>query len=139
METKGSYWWLVVALVPIYALFSLVVHRLPGLLPGSLLEAGGLPAVLFVLIIAPLVFGGMFLLPPLFPLALYLDARSIQDTAGSWNPNPLVYGGLGLPLLGIWGQVSPGTTEGPEQILYLFAVGVSLFYLSLRRRYTGIP
>lgn len=90
-----SYWWSPIALQPFVVLseyylvfvFPLTEQGLPGVV-SALAELG--------MGVALLTSNLSFVVTPLFPVALYLDAKAIRDESADWRPNPLVFGALGL-------------------------------------------
>ncbi|WP_227380548.1 hypothetical protein [Haladaptatus halobius] len=97
----GSYWWTIIALTPLLVLLKFSVpfwHRytfspywLSSALEHMIEVVGfiGIPSLFFFLYLGPL-----------FPFALFFDAQRMQDADIPWNPSPVLYGILGVPVVG---------------------------------------
>jgi hypothetical protein len=133
-----SNWWYLVAAVPLYwvassvAGFAFALVALAFALTGAgfgyvggIPELGaGLGALGFVAVALLLVAVGMAL-SVAFPVAVYLDAEAINDhhPDGDWEPDPALYGLLGLA----------GVVVQPLQ------VPLAVYYLYKRRESVGRP
>jgi hypothetical protein len=133
-----SRWWYWVAAVPAFYVVATAAGFLFGMLAFALAVTGatgvqygvgpgiGAPVgagffgvfVLFVLLFAV---GGLLSL--LFPVAVYLDAEAVADTAGDWAPDPELYGVLGLV----------GVVAQPLQ------APLGVYYLYKRHQSEGVP
>ena len=90
-----SFWWIPIALQPFVVLseyylvfaFPLADRGLSGV-ASALAELG--------MGVALLTSNLSFVVTPLFPVALYLDAKAVQERSVDWRPVPLVFGALGL-------------------------------------------
>jgi hypothetical protein len=136
-----SRWWYGVALQPITVLLFIGLFALVG--TGVLQMAGTFPDAvkLFLLIVVgiPLlviVIGG-FIGGPLFPVALFLDARAVRRADLEWKPNPYLYAVLGLTQLValIGGRFVPFD----RRILFVAAFVIAVVYLYRRHVYVGTP
>lgn len=88
----------------------------------------------FVLCAIVLLFGYV-LIGTIYPVALFFDAKAIRQDTSQWQPNPYLYGGIGLilygnPLLRYVTPVPDGTW-----VIEVVVTAVSLFYLLHRFRY----
>ncbi|WP_331232635.1 hypothetical protein [Natronorarus salvus] len=134
---EGSRWWYWIVAYPIYTLLSIPLVIAAVLLFAPVVIVAG-PAEAEPQMIAPVFAFAMVLLmvgvavyallglvlTVLLPIALYLDAKWIADSELSWEPDPVLYGILGIlnfvaaPVIGII---------------------VALYYLYRRRQNIGIP
>ncbi|MCD2198987.1 hypothetical protein LPA44_03620 [Halobacterium sp. KA-4] len=136
-----SGWWYWVAAVPVYYVIGTVLGFVVGLAafafaltgmgtmdPGTMEPGMGLPmgvgfgfAGVFVLVFVLAAVG--LLLSLVFPLAIYYDATAVEDAPGRWNPDPVLYGLLGLA----------GLVAQPLQ------VPLAVYYLYKRHESVGVP
>lgn len=58
------------------------------------------------------------------PIALYFDARAVAQAAVGWEPDPVIYGLLGL---------------APYLTTPLVGIIVAIYYLFRRREHVGVP
>lgn len=137
VEVEPSRWWYWIAAYPLYmllmiplAIFALLIFAPLGLVAMPAQADPGVMAPLAMITVVVL-FGAMMLyalggliLTVMLPIALYVDANEITESNLSWEPDPILYGLLGLvnflaaPLIGI---------------------GVALYYLYKRHQHVGIP
>lgn len=128
-----SKWWYCVAAVPIYAVIGLVAGIIGVVLflLGIAVDVGGgegiATGVVVVLIMLGVgIYGLVGLgLSILFPIGVYLDAKTIAESDVSWDPDPVLY------LL-----VSAGSV-----LLTGFTLSfiVALYYLYRRNQAVGVP
>lgn len=131
-----SRWWYWVAALPVYFVVATVVGFvvsiaafLVAVTGASLMEPGvGAPAsiglgVAGVFVVVLLLVGVGMLLTLLFPVAIYLDADAVAATAGDWDPDPVLYGLLGLA----------GVVVQPLQ------APLAVYYLYRRHQSEGVP
>jgi len=131
-----SRWWYWVAAVPLYWVassvlgfaFALVAFAF-ALTGAGIGHAGGMPglgfgfgALGFVGFALLLVAAGM-VLSLAFPVAIYLDAEAVADARGDWQPDPALYGLVGLA----------GVVAQPLQ------VPLAVYYLYKRHESVGRP
>ena len=131
-----SKWWYWVAAVPLYWVASSVLGLAFGLVAfafaltgAGIGHAGGMPglgfgfgALGFVGLAFLLVAVGL-VLSLVFPVAAYLDAEAVADAGGDWQPDPALYGLVGLA----------GVVAQPLQ------VPLAVYYLYKRRESVGRP
>lgn len=144
-ESNPSRWWFGVTIVPLYTAVSLVFYY--AVLPlykwaihnqASVPDTVGSVLVLLYSVSIFTVFIGSYLAPLTLPVSLYFDARAIERSACSWNPNAVFWGGISLVQLGAWGNPSPGSGWSSE-LVYVFTVPLALYYLYVRHQYVGTP
>lgn len=135
LDAVDSRWWYwivaylvaTVLFVPLVVVAVLAVTA-PLLLGGPGTEPViGAPLGLFVVLFALLTFGIAvlaFVVAVMLPVALYLDARQVARATVDWDPDPVVYGVLGL-----------------LQFVVTPVVGfvVALYYLYRRHEHVGVP
>lgn len=135
LDAVDSRWWywIVAYLVATVLFVPLVVLAVLAVVapvfiagPGTGSTIGAPLGLLFVLF-ALIAFGVAVLalvVAVMLPVALYLDARQVARAAVDWNPDPVVYGVLGL-----------------LQFLVTPLVGflVALYYLYRRHEHVGVP
>ncbi|MDH5018828.1 hypothetical protein [Halobacterium rubrum] len=132
-----SNWWYWVASVPVYWVVATVAGFAIGLLAfafaltgaagfghmGGIPGAGfGLGAFGFAAVAVLLAFAGM-VVSLVFPVAVYLDAEAVADARRDWQPDPALYGLLGLA----------GVVAQPLQ------VPLAVYYLYKRHESVGRP
>ncbi len=129
-----SHWWLVIFIQPFMAVATLGMTVLfpidPRHTPPSisiLVEVFGLVAILLMF--------GYLLIATLYPIVLFLDARAVRRSTSQWQPNPYLYGGIGLliygnPLLNYVPPLPDGTWA-----IEVVTLLVSLSYLFRRFRH----
>jgi len=131
-----SRWWYWVAAVPLYWVASSVLGFAFGLVAFAFAltgagvgHVGGMPglgfgfgALGFVGLALLLVAVGM-VLSLAFPVAVYLDAEAVADARGDWQPDPALYGLVGLA----------GVVAQPLQ------VPLAVYYLYKRHESVGRP
>jgi len=139
-----SNWWYWVAAVPLYwvvasvAGFAFAIVAIVFALTGAGLGAGvgsvageptvgigaglGLAGLALVAVAILLAFAGM-VVSLVFPVAVYLDAEAVTDAGGDWQPDPALYGLLGLA----------GIVAQPLQ------VPLAVYYLYKRHESVGRP
>ncbi|MFB6119980.1 MAG: hypothetical protein ABEJ68_02555 [Halobacteriaceae archaeon] len=129
----SSRWWYVVAVTTVYdvLVFAALLLLLPlvllaalGAAPGDLPVALGLSMAAVLAIVVPLALLGM-LLALLFPVAIYADAEAVAAANLDWDPDPFLYG-----LLGVAGLFSGGAPVQPV---------LGLYYLYRRHQHVGTP
>jgi hypothetical protein len=131
-----SRWWYWVAALPVYFVVAAVagfvvsiVAFVAAVTGASAMEPGiGAPTtiglgVAGVFVVVLLLVGVGMLLTLLFPVAIYLDADAVADTAGDWDPDPVLYGLLGLA----------GVVAQPLQ------APLAVYYLYRRHQSAGVP
>jgi hypothetical protein len=135
-----SNWWYWVAAVPVYYVVGTVVGFLvgvamfvlaltgagtmgPGMADPGMMPLGVGFGFAGVFLLAVLFAGVGLLLSVVFPLAIYYDATAVADAPGSWDPDPELYGLLGLA----------GLVAQPLQ------VPLAVYYLYKRRDSVGVP
>jgi hypothetical protein len=135
-----SRWWYWVAALPLYYVLGTVVgfavsiaafaFALTGAAAGPMVVEPGIHAprsagLGFLLVLAVVVLLAMLgvLLSLLFPVAVYLDADAVAATSGDWDPDPALYGLLGLA----------GVVAQPLQ------VPLAVYYLYKRHESEGVP
>jgi hypothetical protein len=128
-----SRWWYWIAAVPAYFLVTLV----GGVFAAVLVVFAGLLDVLGLGGLASLsafvVFGGFAALFGLvglavavgFPLAVYVDARAIEEAGGEWRPDPVLWG--------LSAVVAVLVTN------FVLSVPLALYYLYRRHETLGTP
>lgn len=140
-NTVDSRWWYLVATVPLYyvlasiagflvgaAVFVLALTGSAGMMDGMWHAGPGMHTGFFVggsllfLGVLGLVLVGM-VLSLAFPVAIYLDAEAVERVRSDWQPDPALYGLLGL--VGIVAQ--------PLQ------VALAVYYLYKRHESQGQP
>lgn len=134
LDAADSRWWYwIVAYLVTSILFVpfVVVAVLAFLAPVVVVGPGGGPTVgaprVLFLLFTLLVFGfavlafGVFVM---LPVALYMDARQVARADLDWEPDPLLYGGLGL----LQFFVTP-----------VVGLVVALYYLYRRHEEVGVP
>lgn len=132
-----SRWWYWIAAYPIYtllmiplAIFSLLVFAPLGLVavpaetdPGAVAPIAVITVIVLFGALMLYALGGL-ILTVMLPIGLYMDADAIATSDIRWDPDPILYGLLGLvnflaaPIIGIV---------------------VALYYLYKRHQYIGIP
>lgn len=131
-----SRWWYWVAAVPLYWVASSVVGFAFALVAFAFALTGagvghmtGMPgvgfgfgALGFVGVALVFVAAGM-VLSLAFPVAVYLDAEAVAEARGDWEPDPALYGLVGLA----------GVVAQP------FQVPVAVYYLYKRHESVGRP
>ncbi|MCG1004330.1 MULTISPECIES: hypothetical protein [Halobacterium] len=134
--TPNSKWWYWVAAVPLYYVVGTVLgfflaiavfaFTVTGM--GTMEHAARMPmsagfgfAGIFLVFVA--LAGVGLLLSLVFPFAIYYDASAVADAPGSWNPDPELYGILGLA----------GLVAQPLQ------VPLAVYYLYKRHESVGVP
>lgn len=135
-----SRWWYWVAALPLYFAVATVVGFAVGVAAFAIALTGGtgvqygvwvdmpmragagIGFVVVVLTVMALVAAGM-LLSLLFPIAIYLDADAVAETAGNWQPDPALYGLVALA----------GLVAQPLQ------VPLAVYYLYERHESEGVP
>lgn len=130
-----SKWWYWIAAVPVVALVGTVFGVLFGLLGfvgflfGVGFDAGALSLVPFVAVALAVVLvalvGGVLTL--VFPVAMYVDARAINEAAADyeWRPDPALYGLVAL--------------AGALTTTFVVTVPLALYYLYRRHETVGTP
>ncbi|MFC6731185.1 MULTISPECIES: hypothetical protein [unclassified Haladaptatus] len=136
-QSVDSRWWLWVAAVPVFALIALLVS-LFIVLPLALVGVVGLNGVgmgpgvggvgmgvgfAFLLVLGLFVALPALMVTLVFPVALYFDSQAVTAAGLEWQPDPLVYGLLGVASI----------------FVNVLGVVVALYYLYQRRRYVGVP
>ncbi|WP_336035909.1 hypothetical protein [Halobacterium yunchengense] len=128
-----SRWWYWVAAVPAFYVVATVAGFLFGALAFAFALTGaeygpgiGAPVGLgffgaFVLFAFLAAVGGLLSL--VFPVAIYLDADAVAETPGDWQPDPELYGVLGLV----------GVVAQPLQ------APLGVYYLYRRHQSEGVP
>lgn len=119
---RRSRWWYGVAIPPVLSIvgwggFRLIVSTI-GFRQGVLGIVPFAGAVILSLVLSPLL-----------AVSLYMDSRSIRDSEIEWDPNPLLWGGIGILLVVV--VFFPSVTTSIP--MYLVAIG----YLFQRRRLAG--
>jgi hypothetical protein len=131
-----SRWWYWVAAVPLYWVASSVLGFAFGLVAfafaltgAGIGHMGGMPglgfgfgALGFVGLALVLVAAGL-VLSLAFPVAVYLDAEAVAEAGGEWQPDPALYGLVGLA----------GVIAQPLQ------VPLAVYYLYKRHESVGRP
>jgi hypothetical protein len=137
LDAVDSRWWYWIAAYPVAMLlfvpvvvigavlffvpvFAVGVDPQPG--PGAWPFVTLLGLVVGLLVV--LVVLAAFALAVVFPVALYFDARAVSEADVGWQPDPLLYGLLGLVQL----AVTP-----------LVGFVVAVYYLYQRHGYVGVP
>ena len=133
-----SRWWYWVAALPLYVLIAIPISIVLFLVAFVPLFVGAGPGMGDPAVIAP-VFGlwlvvmiGLFVgfallglvLMFVFPIALYLDAKAVSESAIGWDPDPVLYAILGA----LHFFVSP-----------IVGLIVGLYYLYRRHEHVGVP
>lgn len=130
-----SKWWYWIAAVPVVALVGTVFGVLFGLLGfvgflfGVGFDAGVFSLVPFVAVALAVVLvalvGGVLTL--VFPVAMYVDARAINEAAADyeWRPDPALYGLVAL--------------AGALTTTFVVTVPLALYYLYRRHETVGTP
>lgn len=130
-----SKWWYWIAAVPLFALLGTLfgvgfaVVGLLGFFVGVGFDAGILSILPFFGAVLAVVFvalvGGLLTL--VFPLAMYVDARSITESAADyeWRPDPVLYGLVAL--------------AGAVTTTFVVTVPLALYYLYKRHETVGTP
>lgn len=126
-------WWYWVAAVPIYMVVGLVAGLFVGLLflVGIAVDVGGGGGLATGLVTMLVVLGGVgyglagLVLSVGFPIGMYKDAKAIEESTVSWNPDPMLY------LL----------VAAASVLLTAFTVSVvvALYYLYRRNQALGVP
>jgi hypothetical protein len=118
--------------VEVLGYLAMVILLLVGELGGSLQELATSSSLVAGLLIgggALSALVGLGFLTPFFALCLFMDARNVAREDASWEPNPYLWGGIGLfPIL--------ATVVFP-----LFSgvmVPIGLLYLALRKARVGL-
>lgn len=120
----GSRWWYWIAAYPAFSLLSIPLAVLGFVLfvPLGMTAPMGSDSALagpLAFAVTVLVIGGMALyailglvLTVLLPVALYLDATELAESAAEWSPDPILYGLVGLLnfLAAPWSAVSSRST-----------------------------
>jgi hypothetical protein len=128
-----SNWWYGVAAVPVYFLVTFVggaVAAVVFLFAGFLDVAGlgGLAsASTFVLVAGAAALFGLVgvVVAVVFPVALYVDARAVEDIGGEWTPDPVLWGLLAV--------VAVVVTN------FVLSVPLAVYYLYRRHEAVGVP
>ena len=143
-SAPDSRWWYLVLAVPVYYVLATVLGFVVGFVafiatlagvnggvgagPGSAEVAVGLGVVGVVGLVLLLLLVGL-VLSLAFPVALYFDAEALADANAvadantDWQPDPALYGLLGLA----------GVVAQPLQ------VPLAVYYLYKRHEATGVP
>ncbi len=128
-----SNWWYWVAAVPGYFLLGIVGAVAVGvlfLLTAIIDVAGGMGIATGILIVA-FVLGSLvyalagIVLVIMFPIGIYLDAKAINEAAGEWEPDPVLYG-----LIAVATALFSALTV---------SLVIALYYLYRRNQYLGTP
>lgn len=117
-----SRWWYGVVIPAVLVLVGAGSARI-GFAVGLFGENGSVFALLFTLLT---LFLGL-LMTPVFAISLYLDTRKIRSADVPWNPNPYLWGVIGLaPLIGL--------------VLGTFSlmIPLALIYLYRRNQHVGL-
>ena len=133
--TVDSRWWYWIAAYPVATLLVLPVIIIIGLIalaPALAIGADPAPApvigwAIILVFAAFLLFGllvGMLVVFVMLPIALFFDARAVQEADVEWNPDPIVYALVTL----LQFFVTP-----------LVGLVVSLYYLYRRHEVLGVP
>lgn len=128
-----SKWWYCVAAVPIYAVIGLIAGIIGVVLflLGIAVDVGGAEGIATGVVVVLVVLGvGIYglaglALSLLFPIGVYLDAKTITEADVSWDPDPVLY------LLVAAGSV----------LLTAFTLSfvVAVYYLYRRNQAVGVP
>lgn len=133
LDVVDSRWWYWIAAYPIVTLLFVPLVILLAVLflaPALIVSPNGAPRAFFglmgivlVVVILAIVMTSLLVFL-LLPVALYMDARAVGTAPGDWEPDPLLYGLLGL-----------------LQFLTTPLVGlvVAVYYLYQRHVHVGIP
>jgi hypothetical protein len=128
-----SDWWYWIAAVPLYFLVTLVGGVVAGVvfLFAGVLDVVGFGGVAsfstFVLFAGVAALFGLVgvALAVVFPVALYVDARAIEELDGEWTPDPVLWG--------LFGVVAVLVTN------FVLSVPLALYYLYRRHAAVGTP
>ncbi len=138
---EESRWWYWIAAYPIYTLLSIPLLIAAAALattvfvpviavedtataePGTFTPLVGIALVLLVGGAAVYALAGLVLTIGL-PVALYLDAKSIADSTLAWDPDPVLYG-----LVGVLNFLAAP----------FVGVAIAAYYLYRRRQHVGTP
>lgn len=129
-----SHWWLVILIQPFMGVATLGMKVLFRIDPQHTPLSIRILAEIFGLVVILLQFGYL-LIATLYPIVLFLDARSVRRSTSQWQPNPYLYGGTGLILYG--NPLLRYVTPVPDDtwVIEVVVTAVSLFYLLHRFRY----
>ncbi|WP_266079022.1 hypothetical protein [Haladaptatus caseinilyticus] len=136
----GSRWWYYIAAYPIAGLFLMVVaSTMSPFIPDAVA-----PVTKALAAITGIVYLFGF---PVLGIALFLDARGIRASPVEWSPNPYLYGGTALVLLGVIGSNGPEKQslatkfagETVTMVLPFVAIALCLYYLYRRHQSLGKP
>lgn len=94
-NTVHSKWWYGIAIPAVLE----VVGWVSGRFVASSLASGSVTPVEIVIPVVT-VFSSI-ILTPVTVVSLFMDPRRIRKSDTDWNPNPFLWGGLGLVALGI--------------------------------------
>ena len=140
-DSTISHWWYGVALQPVTILLFVGLFALvgTGVLQTAEAFSDAVKLLLLVVVSVPLiivVIGG-FIGGPLFPVALFMDARAVRRADLEWKPNPYLYAVLGLTQL----VALAGSRFVPfdRRILFLAAFTIAVVYLYRRHMHVGVP
>lgn len=135
LDAVDSRWWYWIAAYLVVAVLFVpfvAVAAFAFLVPTIVVGPGSGPAVGAPIAVAALLFAFLvfvfvvaaFVVSVLLPVALYMDARRVAQADLDWEPDPVVYGALGL----LQFVVTP-----------LVGLVVALYYLYQRHEHVGVP
>ena len=129
-----SRWWYWVAAVPLYVVVSILAVGIviASLGVGVLIDLGGgmgvgslLAVLVSIAVIGFVALGGLALLV-MFPIGIYLDAKTIANAeAIEWSPDPVLYAIVAVASIVF--------------TVYFLSLAVSIYYLYRRRQAVGQP
>lgn len=98
-----SYWWIVLLLQPLMAASSIGLRPFLSTIPQHT-SAFVRPVVDFIVYLSSFIgltlIIGYVLISNIYPFAIFLDAKFVQNSTYQWQPNPYLYGGVGLLIYG---------------------------------------
>lgn len=135
LDAVNSRWWYWIAaylVATVVFIPLLVIAMLSFMVPVMVVGPGqgpgmSMPIRLFMLLFMLLVFGVLvlsFVVFVMLPVALYMDARQVSRAEIDWEPDPVLYGVLGL----LQFIVTP-----------IVGIVVALYYLYKRHEEVGVP